>query len=88
MIAEAPIAPTCFRVSQANTEPVAIVPPERRHYWRVDALFDGHLYPTTAYEGDDYNMMIRRVGEMMMSSTAERVLVYRDGEEYRRCDVR
>jgi hypothetical protein len=78
---------TSFRINKENTEPVAVVPPERRHHWRVDVLHDCHLHPTVAYDGDDYTMMIQRVGEMVMSITVDKVRVYRDGELYRRCEL-
>jgi hypothetical protein len=59
-----------------------------RHQWRVTALFDGFLRATEAYEGNDYRMMCLRVGEMCLSTTVDKVFVWRDGEKYRHIEVR
>jgi hypothetical protein len=88
IVLDRPVETVDFRVSRENTEPVTVIQPQHRHHWRVDVLCDCHLRTTIAYEGDDYDKMIQRVGEMVMSITVDRVLVYRDGEQYRRCEVR
>jgi hypothetical protein len=65
-----------------------IITPAPATSWRVDVLCDCHLHTTTAYEGGDYQEACKRIGEMCLSITVDRVIVYRNGEWHRRIELK
>lgn len=57
------------------------------NYWRVDAL--RHDPPrVTEYNGHDQAQASRIVGRLCMEEHIEGVVVYRNGDEYRRVEVK
>jgi len=56
--------------------------------WRVTALFDGYLEMKTDYEGKDFDEVEKRVGHLAMMQVTDRIIVYKNGEQYRRLDLR
>src|SRR5690348_10799761 len=56
--------------------------------WRVEVLFDSHAQVQQDYEGKDFEEVEKRVGHLVMIRVTERIIVYKNGEEYRRIDAR
>jgi regulator of RNase E activity RraA len=57
------------------------------NHWRVDAL--RHDPPcVTEYNGHDQAMAGRIVGRIAMEAGVEGIVVYRNGDEYRRFEVK
>jgi hypothetical protein len=67
---------------------VARTSEESHHHWKVSALFDCHLHATEMYAGNDYRTMCLRVGEACLTTTTDKVFVYRDGDKIRHIEVR
>lgn len=56
--------------------------------WKVTALFDGSLEVKTGYEGRDFEEVEKQVGHLAMIDVTDRIIVYKNGEQYRRLDLR
>jgi hypothetical protein len=52
-------------------------------YWRV-VVDRGDNAETLIHESNDIDAVYRRIGQMVLSLGIEQIIVYRDGEEYRR----
>jgi len=51
-------------------------------------LFDGSHVMKTGYEGRDFGEVERQVGHLALIQVTDRIIVYKNGEQYRRIDLR
>jgi hypothetical protein len=56
--------------------------------WKVTVLFDGCLEAKTDHEGRDFEEVEKRVGHLALIQVTDRIIVYKNGEQYRRIDLR
>ncbi len=58
------------------------------HHYRVDALRDHSVRVVTEYTGHDQAAAMQIIGKLCMEVVVDRIVVYRNGDEYRRIELR
>ena len=56
--------------------------------WKVTVLFDGSHEMKVGYEGRDFEEVEKQVGHLALIQVTDRIIVYKNGEQYRRIDLR
>lgn len=72
--------------TQQDGKIVQIVVADQR--WRVEVMYDCHLHPVLEYDGSDYDEMCSCIGGLCLSMTVDRIIIYRNGEQHRRIELR
>lgn len=60
---------------------------EKNERWLV-VIDRGDGKETRIHEGDDINKVYTRIGQMVLSLGVDQIIVYRNGEEYRRYELK
>ncbi len=58
------------------------------HHYRVDALRDCSVRVVTEYTGHSEASAMQIIGKLCMEVVVDRIVVYRNGDEYRRIELR
>lgn len=53
--------------------------------WRVEATYGQMLI--TAYTGPDFDVVRKRIGDMVLAADTREVMVYRNGAMYRKAEI-
>ena len=56
--------------------------------WKVTVLFDGSHEMKTVCEGRDFEEVEKQVGHLALIQVTDRIIVYKNGEQWRRIDLR
>jgi len=56
--------------------------------WKVTVLFDGSLVLKVDYEGKDFEEVEKRIGHLAMIQVIDRIIVYKNGEQHRRIELK
>jgi hypothetical protein len=72
--------------TQQEGKVVQIVVADQR--WRVEVMYDCYLHPVLEYDGSSYDEMCACIGGLCLSMTVDRIIIYRNGEQHRRIELR
>ncbi len=61
--------------------------PLHREHWRIE-VDRGSGLDTTIYDGYEVDRVFIHLGQMVLSLGIEQIVVYRNGEEYRRYELK
>jgi len=62
--------------------------PLHREHWRIVVDRGIGIADTTIYDGYEIDRVFIRIGQMALSLDIEQIVVYRNGEEYRRYELK